>query len=152
VAPGATGSAPGPFVPTADLDLIRSAAIFREPAYIPQGYIFESAIGNLRDNQLTSYELTYRGPRGFVIVIGRRLFAPPHDLYEPLPDGTNDLTIGILNGHPATFEPIRLGKGAGGATITVAADAVLTIVYGTVDDNEWPLFDELVAVAESISY
>lgn len=140
--------------PTEEVDIIKNAAIFAEPTYLPPGYVFESAVGVLQGDEIVSYELTYRGPRGFEITTGRTVFVPPHDIYEPLPapQGTNDLTIGSLNGVPAVFEPIRPGKGAGGATITVATGNLLTVVYGTVDDNEWPGFDELVKVAESIGY
>jgi hypothetical protein len=136
---------------------LRQSASFAEPSYLPPGYEMTASAAVPGSGDVSSYELTYEGPRGYSIVVARIVgFAFPYDLERPLggPDADVDLEIGHLEGREAAFYSPRPGTMGGEARIIVAGDGHVTLVVGDVDGDASTgkmTFQELVRVAESIN-
>jgi hypothetical protein len=138
------------------LEQLRGMAGFSEPGYLPSGYAFVRATAVMAGKDLYSYEVTYEGPRGLSIVVGRLIDAGlPYEIERPLPQpsGTSVLEIGTVDERPAALYRLAPGEAIGEARIIVVDGTDVTLVVGQVDGEASAgamKFDELLRVAESI--
>lgn len=87
-------------VATSDLNLLKLSSLYREPSYMPQGYLLSSADTADSDSE-NAIHMVYTGPGSDVEVSRLRRHTTPVDVWLPLPDGGTTFEATTLGGKPA---------------------------------------------------
>jgi hypothetical protein len=87
-------------VVTSDLNLLKLSSLYREPSYMPQGYLLSSADTAGSDSE-NAIHMVYTGPGPDIEISRLRRHTTPVDVWLPLADGNTTFEATTLGGKPA---------------------------------------------------